>query len=167
MCPAPIATLGFNQHEPDDTCEHFLAGSGKLQAKPVQTQLLMDLLRSLQPSARGYLIFGLKAPYLDLAGRNQFWLRVAFSHGIRLCSILSGRKSKFFFQNRKIVSARCCIWGFRGQITAFAVQTTLLEASTLLPKKIKVIDQNSESLNSSGFLFHYRIPGSNAQAQLI
>lgn len=53
-------------------CEHFLAGSGKLQAKPLQTELLMDLIRSLQPSARGYLGFGLKVPYLDLAVRNQF-----------------------------------------------------------------------------------------------
>lgn len=76
MCPAPIIILRFNQHGPVDKCEHFLAGSGKLQAKPLQTQLLMDLLRSLQPCAWGYLIFGLKAPYLDLAVRNQFWLQL-------------------------------------------------------------------------------------------
>lgn len=84
LCPAPITILTFHQHRLDDTCEFFLAGSGKLQAKPLQTQLLMDILRSLQPSAWGYLIFGLKEPYLDLAARSQFWLQVAFSHGIRL-----------------------------------------------------------------------------------
>jgi len=53
-------------------CERFLAGSGKLQAKPLQTQLFMVLVRSLQPSAWGYLIFGLEVTYLDLAVRNQF-----------------------------------------------------------------------------------------------
>lgn len=37
LFPAPITILRFNQHRAD-TCEHFL-GSGKLQAKPLQTQL--------------------------------------------------------------------------------------------------------------------------------
>lgn len=134
LCPAPITILRFNQHRPDDTFELFLAGSGKLLAKPLQTELLMDLLRSLQPSAWGCLIFGLKAPYLDLAARSQFWLQVAFTHGIKLCGILFGRKGIFFVQNRSIFSARCCIWRFLGQIRAFTVQTALLKASALFPK---------------------------------
>lgn len=72
LYPALVIILRFYQYRPDDMCERFLAGRGKLQAKPLQTQLLMDLVRSLQPSARGYQIFGLKVPYLDLAVRNQF-----------------------------------------------------------------------------------------------
>lgn len=103
--------------------EDFPAERGKLQAKPLQTQLLMDLLRSLQPSAWGYLTFGLKVPYLDLAVRNQFWLQVAYSHRVKLCGILFGRKGIFFVQNRNLFSSRGCIWRLAGQITASAVQT--------------------------------------------